>query len=216
MTKKKKAIIDLSLGIYHEMPVHNDDPRIGFINFTNISSSGCNMTQLLLSTHGGTHMDAPSHFIESGIGIDRIDLNKCIGNSIVIDISGLANKREINISDLKQYEYAIKTGSRILLRTDWYKKFPSKKYYNEFYGVSIELAKWLVEKKIYLIGVETPAIHSVEYEIVHKTFFKGGVVIVESLANLDLIKSDNVYFCALPLKLKDLDGSPIRAIAVTD
>lgn len=211
-----RTITDLSLPCTHEMPVHPEDPRIGFISFTNIAEHGCNMTQLLLSTHGGTHMDAPYHFIESGLRIDEVDLQKCLGQALVINFSGVAEKRDIEVSDLLPYSKRIVPGMRLLLRTDWYKKFPTASYYTKFFGVSFKSAKWLADRDIALIGVETPAIHPVEYESVHKAFLSKNICIVEGLANLDHLKSDEVFFSALPLRLEGLDGSPVRAIAIEE
>ena len=212
----KRKVIDLSLPYYHEMPVHPEDPRIGFINFANIATHGCNMSQLILSSHGGTHMDAPYHFIESGLSIDKVDLGRCTGPAVVINLAGLAAKRDLVISDLEPYQEQIKAGTGLLLRTDWYKKFPDMEYYNDFFGVSTELAEWLADKDISLIGVETPAIHPKDYEPVHKAFLSKDIVIVECLANLDSLTLDEVFFTALPLKLQGLDASPVRAIAIEE
>ena len=209
-----RRVVDLSLSCYHQMPVHPEDPRIGFINFTNIPVHGCNMTQLFLSTHGGTHMDAPYHFIESGLHIDEVDLGRCMGRAIAVNLSGLAEKRDLVVSDLSAYEEKIKPGMRLLLRTDWYRKFPNMEYYTGFFGVSVELAEWLADRNIALIGVETPAIHPKEYERVHKTFLSKNICIIEGMANLDSLKSDEVFFAALPLKLQGLDGSPVRPVAI--
>ena len=212
----KRKVVDLTLPLYHEMPVHPEDPRIGFVSFTNIAAHECNMTQLLLSTHGGTHMDAPYHFIETGLHIDEVDPGRCIGPAVVINLSGLAAKRDIVISDLEPYQDKIKAGAGLLLRTDWYKKFPDMKYYNDFFGVSTELAEWLADKDISLIGVETPAIHPKDYEPVHKAFLSKDIVVIECLANMDSLTSDEVFFAALPLKLQGLDGSPVRAVAIEE
>jgi len=209
-----RRVVDLSLSCYHQMPVHPEDPRIGFINFANIPVHGCNMTQLFLSTHGGTHMDAPYHFIESGLHIDEVDLERCAGRAVAVNLSGLAEKRDLVVSDLSPHEEKIKPGMRLLLRTDWYRKFPDMEYYTGFFGVSVELAGWLADRDIALIGVETPAIHPKEYERVHKAFLSKNICIIEGMANLDSLKSDEVFFGAVPLKLKGLDGSPVRAFAI--
>jgi len=207
-------VVDLSLPLSHEMPVHPEDPRIGFIKFAGIETHGCNMTQLVLSSHGGTHVDSPYHFIESGTSVDRVALEKCIGPALVMDFSGMAGKRDLVVSDLAPREEALTPGTRLLLRTDWYKRFPKPEYYTAFCGVSVELAQWLAERDIALIGVETPAIHPKEYEAVHKAFLSREIVIVEGLANLDALTSERVTFAALPLKLEGVDGSPVRAVAI--
>ena len=207
-------IVDLSLPLFAEMPVHPEDARVGFISFTRIAIHGCNMHQLLLGTHSGTHLDAPYHFFEEGKTVDQLSLEKCVGPALVLDFSGMAAERDLTVADLEPYEERIQPGCRLLLRTDWYKAFPDPKWPTDFRGVSAELAEWLAAKDIALIGVETSAIHPSDYEPVHKAFLSKEVVIVEGLANLDALEEDEVFFIALPLKLRGLDGTPVRAIAI--
>ena len=77
--------------------------------------------------------------------------------------------------------------------------------------MQLQALHWIV-----LIGVETFAIHPKEYETVHKAFLSKEIVIVEGLANLDRLESQEILFVALPLRLEGLDGSPVRAIAIEE
>jgi len=83
--------------------------------------------------------------------------------------------------------------------------------------ISLELAQWLVERQVGLLGVEPPSVADVnnirELTDVHQTLFHGHVVIVEGLANLDQLTEPVVDFIALPLKVIGGDGTPVRAIA---
>ena len=85
---------------------------------------------------------------------------------------------------------------------------------------ALEIARWLVEKQVSLIGVEPPSVADVnnmqELTDVHQTLFRGNVVIVEGLSNLDQISKPTVQFIALPMKITGGDGSPVRAIAIED
>ena len=86
--------------------------------------------------------------------------------------------------------------------------------------VSLELAAWCVAKKIRMLGVEPPSVADVnnaeELTAVHWVLLKGGVIIVEGLANLDEIHREKVTFMAFPLKVAGGDGSPVRALALED
>ena len=73
---------------------------------------------------------------------------------------------------------------------------------------------WLARKKIAMIGLETPGVHPVEWEKVHKILLGAEIVVVEGLAYLDKLKNNSVFFIAAPLKIKGRDGSPIRAMAI--
>ncbi|HHV80353.1 TPA: cyclase family protein, partial [bacterium] len=117
---------------------------------------------------------------------------------------------------LSPYADKIQPGSRILLRTDWYKVLPDRRYFKEQPRISYELALWLVEKKISILGLETPTINPVDNKKLHQTLLSGGIILVEALAHLDEIKRDKVFFIALPLKIMNGDGSPVRAVAIED
>ena len=91
-------------------------------------------------------------------------------------------------------------------------------YRDELPRISLELAHWLVDKRVGMIGVEQASVADVnnrqELTEVHRTLFEGGVLIVEGLANLDQLTQPEVEFIALPLNLPGIDGSPVRAIAI--
>ena len=211
-----QRIVDLSLTIYHQAPTFTPDPKCGIIIHHTIASMGYNITQLILSTHQGTHLDAPFHFFDRGQTVDKIPLKKCVGKALVIDLSHKKPKEEIRISDLKPYAKNIMKGSRLLIRTDWDKVFPKKEFFSDQPMITKELALWLAKREIDLLGLETPGVHPIEYKVVHKALLSKGVVIVEALSNLRKLKKREVFFIALPLKIKGRDGSPVRAIAIEE
>ena len=210
-------IIDLSL------PVDNLMRGVDIRTAKTIANEGWNATTLELYSHCGTHMDAPVHFIDGAATIDQQDLSVCVGPALVIDITingPVSDGQLITVEHLKPYHPQIVKGSRLLLRTDWYKRFGSSAYRDALPRISIELAKWLVERRVAMIGVEPPSVADVnnaqELTEVHQILFKGDVLIVEGLANLDQISQSAVQFIALPIKISGGDGCPVRAIAIED
>lgn len=205
-------IIDLTL------PIDNNMPGVDIQSAKRIEEDGWNATTLSMYSHAGTHMDAPKHFVPGGNSLDQQDLTAVIGLAHVVNLAPAAPKQLIDVEHLGELKEAIEPGCRILFRTDWYKRYGSPEYRNDLPRISIHLARWLVEKKVGLIGVEPPSVADVnnmtELTEVHQTLFKGGVVIVEGLAHLDLIQQSEVEFVALPMKVIGGDGSPVRAIAI--
>jgi kynurenine formamidase len=188
-----------------------------------ISNEGWNATTLELYSHCGTHMDAPFHFVTGGATLDQQDLSVCVGPALLVDLtlSGPVNPGElITVGHLKRYHDQITPGVRLLLKTDWHKRYPSPEYRDQLPRISNDLATWLVDRKVAMIGVEPPSVANVndiqELTQVHQTLFNGGVLIVEGLANLDQITESVVQFIALPMKIVGGDGSPVRAIAIQD
>ena len=205
-------IIDLTL------PINNEMPGVDISVAKRLEVEGWNATTLNLYSHCGTHMDAPKHFCPEGAPLDQQDLNICIGPALLIDVAPAKPKQRITVRDLEGYRKDISPGTRLLFRTDWHKRYGTPEYRHELPRISLELAEWLVEQQVAMIGVEPPSVADVnnkqELTDVHQTLFRGGVLIVEGLANLDQVSTPLVEFIALPLKIMDGDGSPVRAIAV--
>ena len=207
-------IIDLSHEIYHGMPVFPLDPKTGVLVHHTIASMKYNITQLVLSSHVGTHLDAPYHFFEDGCTVDRLDLSKCVGPARVIRIPGKGPKSEIHVADLEPYDGAFTPGARVILSLGWYKVFPEERFYTEMPGITPECGRWIADKEIAMLGLDLPGVHAEHWEEVHKILLEREIVIVEALTNLDAIREDNVFFVAMPLRLRGRDGSPVRAIAI--
>lgn len=174
---------------------------------------------LHLYSHCGTHMDAPCHFLPSGQTLDQLNLHACCGEARIVNLAPVQPSELITIQRFQAAAGdSLAAGQRLLLRTDWYQRFPSSEYRNALPRISLELAEWFVEQQVRLVGVEPPSVadvnNPVELTEVHQTLFRGGIVIVEGLANLDQIDSETCEFVALPLRISGGDGCPVRAIAI--
>lgn len=205
-------VVDLSLDINNTMPgVEISDAK-------KLHEDGWNATMLRLYSHCGTHMDAPRHFLTEGATLEQQDLSVCVGPAQLVDLTPIEPRQAISVSDLGPVASDIGPGARLLLRTDWHKRFGTPAYRDELPRISLELAEWMVEKQVALIGVEPPSVADVnnmqELTQVHQTLFRGNVLIVEGLANLDEIQQPEIEFVALPMKITGGDGSPVRAIAI--
>jgi len=163
-------------------------------------------------------MDAPRHFVPDGSTIDRIGLSACIGIARVVDLTPIEPRTLITVEHLGAAADAIGRGDRLLLRTDWHRRHSTPEYRDALPRVHIELAQWLVDRGVALLGVEPPSVADVnnrdELTSVHRVLLGGGIVIVEGLAHLDQIKSETVELTVLPLKVLDGDGAPARAVAI--
>lgn len=205
-------VIDLSLD------VNNDMPGVSITVAKRLEVEGWNATTLSLYSHCGTHMDAPRHFVPEGATLDEQDLSVCIGPASVVDLAPAQPKQLIQVQDLGSLAETIQPGARLLLRTDWHKRYGTASYRDELPRISRELADWLVQRQVALVGVEPPSVADVnnaqELTEVHQTLFRGNVLVVEGLANLDQISTPEVEFIALPMKITGGDGSPVRAIAI--
>ena len=213
-------IIDLTLTVSDEIPTFPGSPQPSFIPWENVKEDGYNLELLFLSTHTGTHMDAPYHFLEKGAKIHEISLKKLVSEAILIK-SKKKSGGSITKTDIQKFEkkHGKITGfSSVILYTGWQRNLQKKYYFTKNPGLSVSAAKYLVSKKINLVGIDSPSIDlgTDSKFSVHQIFAKKGILIVENLASLEKIKSSKFHLVVLPLKLKNATGSPVRAIAFVE
>lgn len=209
-----RKLIDLSMDIYHGAPTFAFDPKCAVIVHNTTESIGYNITQLSMSTHQGTHLDAPFHFLDDGKTVEQLDLSKCIGEALLVDLSHKQPKEAITVQDFAPFADRIGEGTRLIYRTDWHKQFPHKHYFSDFPYMTVELAEWLAARKIALIGMDVPTPNPTDFDPVHKILLRAEIVIVEGLAHLGDIGTDSFFFMAAPLRIRGRDGSPVRALAM--
>lgn len=209
-------IIDLSWDIVGQMPVFTGDPGVDIITYEKYYQTGYCVSQLIIGTHAGTHVDAPMHKCENGKSIDIIPIESFIGKALIADFSYLRPGDEISPGDLTRYENDIKKCSIVLLKTNWSEHYGLTDFFNRFPGISYEAACWLANQDISLVGFDSPSVSATEHVKIHEVFFSRDIMIVESLCHLKLIREKFVQFFAVPLKIKGADGSPARAFAIED
>ena len=213
-------ILDLTLTISDKLPTFPGSPKPNFIQWENLKDDGYNLELLFLSSHTGTHLDAPYHFLENGLKIHEINPKRLIREAILIRSRKKANQA-ITKNDIQKFEKKygkIPNNSTVVFWTGWQKTLHNDSYFNENPGLSEAAAKYLVSKKTNLVGIDSPSIDfkGSQRFSVHRIFSKNNILIVENLANLEKIQSSKFYFVVLPLKLKGATGSPVRAIAFID
>jgi len=213
-------IIDLTLTVSDEIPTFPGSPQPSFIPWENVKEDGYNLELLFLSTHTGTHMDAPYHFLEKGAKIHEISLKKLVSEAVLIKSkkNGGESITKIDIQKFEKKHGKITSFSSVIFYTGWQKNLQKKYYFTKNPGLSVSAAKYLASKKINLVGIDSPSIDLGKDSkfSVHQIFAKKGMLIVENLANLEKIKSSKFHLVVLPLKLKNATGSPVRAIAFVE
>ncbi len=185
--------------------------------------------------HGGTHLDAPIHFAESGRTAAEIPLADLTGTAVVIDVSGAAAADPdhlIDIADLEAWEAAngqIPDRSIVLLETGWGERWPDPERYLgtprrgadavaelHFPGLHPDAATWLVgERALKAVGIDTASIdrgQSTDFEA-HRVLAAANVPIFENVAHLDRVPATGSWVVALPMKIEGGTGGPLRIVA---
>lgn len=209
-----RKVIDLTHTIRAGMPVWPGDVPVEFIKTAAIHEKGYNNTRISMGAHTGTHMDSPHHVMLDDRGIDAYPMDSLVGWAEVLDMGELAPLSEITSADLDKFANRVTEGARILLKTGWGKRWGQPEFYTELPGISEGAAAWLAARKIKLLGLEQPSVHTTLDKPVHKALLVTGMVLVETIANMHEIAADRVYLAALPMKLAGLDGAPTRVVAI--
>ena len=191
--------------------------------------------QFCAPEHGGTHLDAPIHFAADHLTADQIPLEQMQGDAIIIDVSAnaLGNRDYlVSVSDFENWEKVngkIPDNAIVLLRTGYGKFYPdAEKYFGtsnrgqeavpllHFPGLNPDAAAWLISKrKIKAIGLDTPRIdygQSKDFKS-HQILLGENIPVFENVANLNLLPLKGAYVIALPMKIKNGSGGPLRIVA---
>lgn len=172
---------------------------------------------LFLSSHTGTHIDAPFHFVQNGKRIHQIDPGRFLCDAILVRVRSGPN-RSITKSDIIAHEERfgkISNGCAVIFATGWNDKIGRRNFFAQNPGLSISAAEYLVSKKPSMVGIDSPSVdvgRNWKFPV-HHILLKKDVLILENLCNLSKIKSRNFKIAALPLKIQNATGSPVRAVA---
>jgi kynurenine formamidase len=187
------------------------------------------------SEHGGTHLDSPLHFAEGHEGTDEIPVNRLIAPAVVIDVAAACDKNPdylLSRDDITRWERAhgrIPEGAIVLVRTGWGKYWPERKRYLgtdergagavpklHFPGISADAAHLMVARKVSGAGIDTASVdygQSKDFQT-HRILYAENIYGLENVANLDQLPATGTLLIALPMKIKDGTGGPVRIVAV--
>jgi kynurenine formamidase len=208
-------LIDLSHPLVDRAPAFPNDPKLAILEFGRIATHKYNISQVLMGTHQGTHLDSMFHFFDSGRTLDQMPLDWFYGPARLLRIPKSANE-EITVEDLRPHEAHLQPGARIILNTGWHHQFGSQQFFEGFPSLTLEAAQFLASRRIQLLGMDMPTPGKQWLELHHILLAKEvEIVIVEALANLDALP-DQFTFIGFPLNFKGRDGSPIRAVAACE
>ena len=212
-------VIDLTMRISSSIRVFPGSPQPCFIKWSKLDIQGYDSEVMFMSTHTGTHVDAPSHFKPDLASIDMISVARLVCNAVLIRTEKHAGQL-VEQQDLGNHE--IMQGDAVVIATGWEKHAANRNYMTENPGLSRQAARYLVNKKANAVAIDCPSIDAGTDSrfTVHNLLLQNNIIIVENLCNLDRIanrnKNGNNKFTLIisPLKLSGATGSPARVLAL--
>lgn len=226
---RDRRVIDLSQTLEEHMP-HFPTHSMFFHNLWGSYWHGHRSLsyQLVMHEHNGTHVDAPAHFIsdakpEAHVTIERVPLTQLMGRGVRVDCRGMKAGEYISESRLREWEAGhepFRPGDIVLFDFGWAANWGLRphqhRYVDDWPGVGMDAAEYLLSKSVAAIGVDTLSPdppEALRTQPIHPVVLERQTLIIENLCNLDQLP-DFFVFLAFPLKIHKGSGSPIRAVAL--
>ena len=211
-------VIDLTMRITPSIRVYPGSPQPSFIPWSKFDRHGYDSEAMFMSTHTGTHVDAPSHFKPGLASIDMISTDRLVCNAVLIRAEKGANQL-IEEQDLGNQ---IREGDAVVIATGWEKRSGSRNYMSENPGLSEQAARYLARKRVNAVAIDSPSIDrgAESRFIAHNILLSSNILVVENLCNLNRVassrsRSSSTFTLIIsPLKLGGATGSPARVLAL--
>ena len=210
------TITDISLPIRTGQLSWPGDPPVAVTPFFRLADGHpSNVSEVRLSSHTGTHVDPPAHFLDGAATVDQLPLGTLVGEAAVVDLTGRAGP--IGPADLDSLGVAPGT-ERLLMKTDNSARWPERlhTFPDDYVALSPAGAAWRVGRGVRLVGTDFLSVE--EYGApghpTHVTLLSAGVVILEGL-DLSRVEAGTYTLACLPLPLAGCDGAPARAVLIS-
>jgi kynurenine formamidase len=226
---REARIVDLSHTLEEHMPNFPTHSKFFHNLWGSYWHGGRSLSyQLVMHEHNGTHVDAPSHFISEAkpgahLSIDQVPLARLMGRGVHLDCRACQAADYVSRRQIMDWEArhgAIARGDIVLFDFGWSTRWGlrphGQSYVESWPGVGMEAAEYLISKSVAALGVDTLSPDPPEAlgtNPIHPVVLEKHLLIIENLTNLGELP-DFFLFLALPLKIREGSGSPIRAVAV--
>ncbi|MGN1230738.1 MAG: cyclase family protein [Anaerotignum sp.] len=212
-------VIDLTQTICKDMPVFPGTAPARLEVANTFETDGFRETMFRITSHTGTHMDAPYHLFPEGTKLDEMPAEQFVGKALVIDCRDLQAGDEIGMARIEAVGEMADRADFLLFNTGWDKNWGKAEYFGNYPVISMEICRYALDSGKKGLGFDTIGIDPVADMLLprHKKLLgNGDIVIMENLTNLDNIGGGLFTLAALPLKYKEADGAPIRAVAIME
>lgn len=205
------SVIDITQPLRNGIPPWPGDTEFDFEPTSKLGENGSvvNVGKFVVSCHTGTHIDAPFHYDNAGKRVHELDLGLYIGRARVVDLSGVPGLETVGRGELAACDLG--GAERVLVKTNcWTERdvFPQ-----EISHLTPDGADYLQEQEVRLVGVDVPSVDAVRSKDLptHRALDRAGISILEGIV-LDSVEAGDYELVAVPLPLREADGSPVRAV----
>ncbi|MGI5837274.1 MAG: cyclase family protein [Chloroflexota bacterium] len=211
-------IHDVTLPISTDLPVWPGDPKPRLDPVHSLAAGdSTQLSMLQLSTHTGTHLDAPRHLLAEGATVDQLAIDRLVGDAWLcrvppaLSLVDAGTLEEAGIPDGTRRLLLQTTNSGLWDRTPW-------TFFENYVALAPDGAQWIVDRGIELLGIDYLSIDPFDSEDLpaHRILLTNGVAVLEGLDLRDVEPDRSYYLLCLPLKLLGVDGAPARVLLIDD
>jgi arylformamidase len=202
-------LLDVSVPLAAGMPAYPGNPEFELQPLKRIAQGGSsNVSRLVLGTHTGTHVDAPSHFIDDAASVDELSLELLLGRARVVEIT---HRGGIGAGDLAVA--GLRENLRVLLKTSNSALWNTGVFHDDYTHLTESGARYLVEQGVKVVGIDYLSIEQFKKPgaPAHRMLLSNGVIIIEGL-NLTGAEPGLYDMYCLPLPVSGGDGAPARVV----
>jgi arylformamidase len=207
---------DLSDPIHGDMPFYPSSFPLEVEQVSSAEKDGFNVHKITMSTHHGTHVDAPRHLSNEGKSLDETDLNKFIGEGVVLDLSYKEIGSGVSANDLKKYSELIRAEDIVILYTGCSKRLGEPWINSNYTYLDKSGAEWLIQKKVKSVGIDIFSIdqYGNPESPAHNLLLGNGIPLIEEISSeAGHLLGKRIYLFCLPIRMMMGDGAPARVIA---
>ena len=201
-------IHDISIPLTAGMSTYPGDPPFALESVQRFGDSPYALSRLSLSTHTGTHVDAPSHFVPGGASVDQLPLEILLGKARVVE---LLERDHLDRADLEAVD--LRDDLRVLLKTRMSGQLLKPGYHQDHVHLSEDAALYLAQAGIKLVGIDYLSVDrfgSTDFPA-HRVLLGAGVIVLEGL-DLSEVEPGEYEMACLPLRIAGADGAPARVV----
>jgi arylformamidase len=199
--------IDVTVPIHPGMVVYEGDPPVEVTAALSLERGDpANVSRLALGSHTGTHVDAPCHFVPGGAGVDRLPLGVLLGPARVVACPpGPIGTATVGGQTSRGERLVLKTGNSAL--------WGRERFAADYQALTLDAARALVRAGVGLVAIDYLSIEAfgAPGHPVHRCLLEAGIVVLEGL-DLSGVEPGGYELCCLPLRIRDGDGAPARAL----
>lgn len=206
-----KITVDLSHVVDRQASLYPGTPPVEIIEIANHSSHGYVEHSLKLTTHTGTHVDAPFHIIPGAAKLVEFSVDSFIGKGTCISL----DHHGPDVQKLEKLFEKHPDLDFVLFETGWSKFWQKDEYLSNFPVLHPEVCQYLAQTFIKGVGVDCISVDTLDDDelINHHILMKSNKLIFENLTNLSALLNKSFTFIALPIHIPDAEAAPCRAMA---